>query len=295
MEKPISKSTHYVTATAYNKDLLYLIGEDRGLNNQGVAHTRIIAFDRNQNFYHNGDYNWRGVGIGIAKEPATKVVAIGENGEVFCYAGGKTQIEQIVPRPICLRNMKFIDGLAFACGMKREVFCRTAENTWIAMSADKPKDGENAGLESIAGYSRKEIYSVGWNGEIWKWDGAQWEQCPKLVSQILTSVTCAEDGKVYVCGQSGALISGRNQSWDIIRLNAFSEDFWDLHWFNGKIYLATMNALYTYTATQGLLQVNFGSDAPKTCYRLTSAEGVLFSMGSDDVFCFDGKQWARID
>ncbi len=48
-----------------------------------------------------------------------------------------------------------------------------------------------------------------------------------------------------------------------------------------------MRALYTLT-DRGLVPVDFGDDEPASCYRLTSAEGVLWSVGPDDVFSFDG-------
>jgi hypothetical protein len=72
------------------------------------------------------------------------------------------------------------------------------------------------------------------------------------------------------------------------------EDFWDLHWFNGQLYLATMSRLYTLTEA-GVVPVDFGADAPRTCYRLSDSEGVLWSVGADDVFSYDGAAWSRVD
>jgi hypothetical protein len=40
--------------------------------------------------------------------------------------------------------------------------------------------------------------------------------------------------------------------------------------------------------------VDFGDDTPSTCHRLTSAEGVLWSVGAEDLFSFDGTTWQRI-
>ena len=72
------------------------------------------------------------------------------------------------------------------------------------------------------------------------------------------------------------------------------EDFWDVHWFQGKLYLATAFGLWT--LEDGVLTpVDFGDDAPSSCNRLSSAEDTLWSVGADDVFCFDGTEWTRID
>jgi hypothetical protein len=44
-----------------------------------------------------------------------------------------------------------------------------------------------------------------------------------------------------------------------------------------------------------LVPVDFGKDAPDSCYKLTAAEGVLWSVGQEDLFSYDGKTWTRWD
>jgi hypothetical protein len=293
MDRPISKGSLFISGAARFKDLIYLIAKDRGLLKDEVEHARFIAFYRLK-FGHMGDRNWSAVAIAVAKKPAEKLVAVGEDGDVFTYVGGKAADEVIEPRPVCLRGIGVVDGLAIACGMKRQVYRRDGENTWVAMHAPAPPPRENAGFEAIAGFGSKEMYAVGWNGEIWEWNGRRWQNRTSPTNIILTGVCCAGDDKVYICGQNGTLLAGRHGLWDVIDLEDFTEDFWDVHWFNDTLYLATMTALYTYTSA-GLAPVDFGADGPGTCYRLTDAQGVLWSVGSDDVFSFDGRVWTRVD
>jgi hypothetical protein len=292
-EKPISKSTIFVDGAARFSDLIYVIGKDRKLAEAEVRHARFIGWDRGT-FGHNGDRNWNAVAIGVVRKPAEKMVAIGEDGEVFTYVGGTDTDERIKPKPICLRNIGVVDGLAYACGMNRQVYRRSGENSWQAMHAPAPKRNEDTGFEAIDGFSAKEIYAVGWEGEIWDWDGSKWLSRGSPTNLILTGVCCAGDKKVYACGQNGTLLRGRHDAWDVIDLEEFTDDFWDVHWFKRKLYLATMTELFTYTSA-GLEPVDFGDDAPGSCYRLTDAEGVLWSVGSDDVFSFDGTGWTRVD
>lgn len=294
MDKPISKSTQYVSGAARFSDLIYIIGRDRGLIKDEIEHSRFIGFDRG-NLGHNGDRNWRGVALCVAKLPSERMVAIGEDGQVFTYVGGKHTDERIEPQPTCLRNIGVVDGYAIACGMMRQVYRRGAENSWTAMNAPPPKDDQTAGFEAIAGFSGKEIYAVGWNGEIWEHDGSQWLHRGSPTNLILTGLTCTDNGKVYLCGQRATLLHGRHDLWEVIDLDPFIQDFWDAHWFNDKLYLATITGLFTWTEADGLLPVDFGADQPATCYRLTSAEKVLWSIGTDDVFSFDGTQWTRVD
>jgi hypothetical protein len=293
MERPVSRTTIYVSGAARFADLIYLIGKDRGLVKDDVEHSRFIAFDQLK-FAHMGDRNWSAVAVGVAKKPAEKMVAVGEDGDVFIYVGGKAGDEKIQPNPVCLRGIGAVDGFAIACGMYRQVYKRIDEAVWTAMHAQAPPPGENAGFEAIAGFSGSEIYAVGWNGEIWEWDGTQWLNRTSPTNLILTGVCCAGDAKVYVCGQHGTLLRGRHDIWEVVDLENFPEDFWDVHWFKDSLYLATMTSLYTYTAA-GLAPVAFGADQPATCYRLTDAQGVLWSVGSSDIFSFDGAQWIRVD
>jgi hypothetical protein len=293
MASPVTQNTVFIGGAARFKDLIYVIAKDRGLLQDEVEHTRFVAFD-NGKFCHNGDKNWSAVAVCIARRPTEKMVAIGENGEVLTFVGGKRTEEKITPPPSVLRGIGVVDGLPVACGMKRQVYRRTGDNAWTVMNAPPPPDGENAGFEAIAGYSGKEMYAVGWKGEIWEWDGSQWLKREGPTNLILTGVCCADDGNVYICGQHGTLIRGRHDAWDTVDLGDFTRDLWDIHWFDGKVYLATVTDLYTYSAA-GLAPVDFGPDPPATCYRLTSAEGVLWSVGASDIFSFDGGQWTRVD
>jgi hypothetical protein len=289
MVKPISKHTQYITAAARFKDLVYIIGKDRGLVRDDVNHSRFIGFDAG-NFGHNGDRNWNAVAIGVVKKPKEKMVAVGADGPVFSYVGGAAVDEKIDPAPASLRGLGVVGGFAYACGMKRQVYKRADEKTWVAMHAPAPK--ENAGFEAIAGFSDNEIYAVGWNGEIWEWNGSAWKQAPSLTNLILTSV-CIADEAVYSAGQNGTLLHGRHDQWKVISTNT-KEDFWSVAWFNGKLYVASLTNLYTYENDK-LVPVNFGADRPNSFGNLTHAEGVLWSVGDSDVFMYDGNTWQRID
>lgn len=289
----ISKNSVYTKGAARFSYLVYLVIKDRDLLKQDVEHSRFIGFQRGQ-LGHMGDRNWSTTAVCVARQPVQKLVAISEDGDVFTYAAGKAGDEVIKPTPVVLRGLGVVDGYPIACGMKRQVYRRIADDTWVEMHAPPPREGENAGFEAIAGFNINEMYAVGWNGEIWEWNGQAWLNQTSPTNLILTAVCCGDDGNVYVCGQNGTLIQGRNDSWNLVPLEDIAEDLWDLCWFERKLYLATMTSLYVMTGAN-VAPVHFGPDRPATCGKLTAAEGVMWSIGSDDVFSFDGKQWMRID
>ncbi len=293
MRKPISESSIYVSGAARFRDLIYLVARDRSLEGRGVAHSRFIAFDQGK-FAHMGDRNWTAVATSVVKEPADKMVAVGEDGDVFTYVGGKASDEIIEPRPVALRGVGIVAGLSIACGMRRQVFRRVGDNSWVAMHAPSPASDENAGFEDICGFNLREIYAVGWNGEIWQWDDVRWVNRPSPTNLILTGACCGEDGRVYVCGQNGSLIRGRNDSWELVELGNVTDDLWDICWYKDNVYVSSMTMVFT-LAKDRLLPVDFGADRPTTCGRLTDAEGMLWSIGSADVLSFDGANWTRLD
>ena len=293
MERPISKHTHFISGASRSHDLIYLIAKDRGLTDQDVAHTRFIAFYQLK-FGHMGDRNWNAVALCVAKKPEEKLIAVGESGHVFTYVGGTATDEVIEPSPVALTAVGVIEGFPYACGMNRQVYKRLDENKWVAMHAPSPEHNTITGFQGIAGFSENEIYAVGWKGEIWNWNGSEWINCTSPSDVILTGICCADDGKVYICGQRGQIICGRGDSWKMIDLEYMSEDFWDVIWFENTLYVATMTMLYR-LIDNDLVPVDFGSDIPGTFYLLTQSEGVLWSVGSSDVFSFDGEHWIRVD
>ena len=87
------------------------------------------------------------------------------------------------------------------------------------------------------------------------------------------------------------MFRGRNDAWELIEFDEdVGVDFWDLCWYQNKLYVATMTALYTVDGNH-LSPVDFGDIGSPTCYSLSTAEKVLWSVGRDGVASFDGTNW----
>lgn len=294
MAERASDSREFVRGAARFGDLVYVITKGKALLDEGIAHTSLVAVDQGQ-WADAANTAWDATALAVARKPEEKVVLVGEDGEVLTYVGGKSKEEAITPTPVMIRNAREIDGEVYACGMKRQVFRRTGEKRWVDMSAPRAGDTEKFGFEAIDGYSAGDIYAAGWGGEIWRFDGKAWSDCGSPTNVILTAVCCAGDGVVYAAGQGGVLVRGRQDSWEVVPWEGeVGEDLWDLCWYRDKLYVATMNSLYTLDGN-ALDGVDFSEAGAMTCYSLSQAEGVLWSVGKSDVASFDGTAWTRYD
>ena len=293
-EPPMSSTNEFVRGVAYLGNLVYVITQIKKLLDNDIHHVNLIGV-YNGNWGSAFNTTWDSTAIAAAKLPTPRIVLIGEDGDVATYAAATRQEESITPQPVMIRHAREIGGEVYACGSKRQVFRRTGEKQWRDISAPRAAQTEAMGFEGIDGYADNEIYASGWAGEIWRFDGATWTACASPTNVILTALCCAGDGNVYTCGQNGVLVKGRNDAWAPI---AWEEevtlDLWDVCWFNDKLYVATMFALFTLDGNR-LVPVDFGEMGPVTSYNLTKAEGVLWSIGKADVASFDGTTWTKYD
>jgi hypothetical protein len=288
MKSDFAAAREFVRGAARFHDLCYVLSKGKALLEESIAHTSAVCVD--QGDWADGvDVDWDSTAIAVAKQPSEKMIVIGEDGDVCTYVGGKSSTEAIKPAPRLIRNARTIGGYVYACGMLRQVYRRGGERKWTDISA--PESDEEVGFESIDGFNEKEIYAVGWQGEIWEFDGKKWKDRNSPTNVILTAVCCAGDDNVYVAGQQGVMLRGRHAEWDLIEWEEEVDvDLWDLCWFQDKLYVASNTDLYTLEGN-ALVSVDFGEIETPTCFSLTTAEGVLWSIGKDDVASFDGTTW----
>ncbi len=294
MESKVTDSREFIRSAIGQQNKVYVLTKVKALIEKGIAHTSVIGIDKGL-WCDAANTAWDSTAIAVAKLPSEKLVFISEDGDVCAYGGGNSTKEKIVPFPKMIRNAISIEGHVVACGMLRQVFERVDEGKWLDISAPFPGASEKVGFEAIDGYSLKELYAVGWKGEIWQYDGSIWTNRSGPTNLILSSICCVQDGVVYIGGQEGVLIQGRNDSWEIIEWEEETDiDIWDLCWFEGKLYVASMTDLFTFDKDR-LVVVDFGELEIPTCYSLTEAEGIMWSVGKDDVLSFDGKRWQRYE
>ena len=285
-----------------NSDLRYVIAADDNALREGYTDSSILYCLHQRTWYADA-VPWLGCSETVCHVPAERYLALGTDGSVRATGGG-TKIDEVIascgvdPRKRGpLREIRGIaKGRAYAVGTCRQAYVREDENQWrcideSAQVGDTPIT--DTSFESVDGFSEQEIYMVGWEGEIWKYDGSIFSQQNSPTKLALYKVRCAPDGFVYACGQLGTLLRGRNDQWEVIEHDSTEEDLWGMEVFDGQLYVSSNSFVYRLEDGK-LLPVDFGNEVVRTCYHLSAADGIMWSIGAKDVMEFDGSNWKRI-
>jgi hypothetical protein len=288
------------TGVVRYSDLTYLIATNDAAISEG--YTDSILFTLYRGILYAGIVPWLACSGTVCHVPAERYLMLGTDGSVEASGGGTKMEEAIANCGVDpgkrgpLREIRGIaKGRAYAVGTCRQAYVRDDEDQWRCIDQSAQVGDTlitDTSFESIDGFSEQEIYTVGWEGEIWKYDGSLFTQQNSPTELALYKVRCAPDGFVYACGQLGTLLRGRHDQWEIIKHESTTEDLWGMEVFDGELYVSS--SYFVYRLEDGKLKpVDFGDDIPRTCYHLSAADGIMWSIGSKDVMEFDGSNWTR--
>lgn len=300
----IRKGESITTGVLRKKNFGYLLVSVDELVKENVSFSRIYSVK--DNTFGSLDVDWLACSATVCSIPDERLFAVAQkSGLIQVLGGGEKKIENLSEaqkgfkrKPGLMREIRCIaGGRAYAVGTGRQAYRREAAGVWQCIDEWSQIDSKKLvdySFESIDGFSEEEIYTVGWEGEIWLYNGKKWSQINSPTNLTLHKVKCAEDGFVYIGGKNGMLIRGRKKKWEVVKHERTEEDIWGLEWFDGKLYASTVSLLYHLDGDK-LELANYGeAGTPGTCYHLSVADGVMWSIGAHDVMEFDGKMWKRI-
>jgi hypothetical protein len=280
--------------TIFSRDRIYVLAYSR--NEQG---TRVFRWTGKWDNYY---VPFAARCIGSLAEPSPEIISLSAVGEVHVASpdGLSTElIDDTSEAPMHrgdLRCIKCIDRNIYVAGIGRQVYVRDSAKRWSRFdegTLDPLGSAELVGFESIDGFNKDEIYAVGLNGEIWFCDKSRWRKIDTPTNVGLEKVLCTADGKVFAAGRSGVILCGRRDTWSVLPQDTTDDTFWDMAWFQGQLYLSTTNSLFVSSGT-GIKEVNFGLSTKPTCAYLDANDGVLCSIGCDDMVIFDGNIWKKL-
>jgi hypothetical protein len=271
---------------------------DDELSKDGFSYTKVALFIEN-NWHGGGDFKWDVIAISRIKFPLAQYVMVGVYGEAYFVGGGDMHEEKIEDKELNpsnfgqIRNTKSIEGYLYVCGMKRQVYKRFDVNNWELISYDLTQEKGVFGFESIDGFSENEIYAVGWEGEIWQYDGKIWKSRNSGTKEILIEVVCGGDNNVYTISRGRKLIVGRNETWKTFELN-IPIDILSIAWFDNRLYACSFAQLFEWNGNN-LIPVEITGDKPNSIHKINVGEGKLCIVGSKDLFVLENNEFTRID
>lgn len=294
-----SVDSSFLSCAFFERDIAAVVMKDDDSINNDMPFSYITIYYKGE-WDDGGGTQWDTIGAATTMFPSRQFVIISPQGNALLLGGGDRHEEQIQDGEInpqqfgMLREVRRIGQKAFACGMKRQVYRRDNRDVWTCLTKDIMNDKGVYGFESIDGFSESDIYAVGWEGEIWHFNGSQWSKKDSPTNNILVDVCCAGDGKVYAYARGGKLIIGRDDQWDVVNLEV-PADLWSLAWFQGKLYASSSRDIFVFDGT-AMVPIKIEGDFPRSCqYLSVHNDEVMWSIGSKDIFSFDGATWTRID
>lgn len=301
MKKVWADAYSFVAGVVRNRQLSYLVLSDDAIAANKTPFSSFLGW-RDGDWLDAGQKDWFCAGISYVDAPE-RLLAVGEFGEVYVRGGGQNTREVVgqgkqSPKDRGpLRGVRRIGDRIFVVGMDRQAYVRSKSGVWSSIdSGAKPqKRGKKVtGFEAVDGFDVDEVYAVGWDGAIWRYDGSTWSECDSPAGQVLVDVCCAGNGTVYACGREGLMVSGRQDEWSVLEAEGIDDDIWSLAWFRDRLYAATTTDLFELKKNKWGF-VDTGNEEPDTCYKLSVGDGVLWSIGAKDIISFDGKKWTRIE
>jgi hypothetical protein len=204
-----------------------------------------------------------------------QVTANGESFESIPDAGtGPTRHGYV-------NKMALIGGELYVCGYQRQVY-RREQDRWVHIDHGilAPTDSQGIGFESMDGTGANNIYAVGWEGEIYRYDGKLWHSIDSPTNVQLFEVHCVNEELVYACGQKGIVVRGAGSRWQVLQNEDFVEDLWGVVSFQGHVYVAGFGGVAR-IESDDIVPIDMGFGKLIAGYRLRAAPGLLWSIGND--------------
>jgi hypothetical protein len=188
-----------------------------------------------------------------------------------------------------LSDLRVIDGTLYAVGVGRQVYRRT-DSQWSRFDGELRVNSTTVGFRAIDGLGQDTIHAVGYNGDIWYFDGRGWKQADSPTNQTLEAVRVVSHNLCFACGKAGVVLRGFRDSWELID-NQVHENFWAVESFKNRVYLASTEGIYI---LENDTVQNFDIGRKAEGRRLYSNGEEMWSMEHQELWVFDGTSWQEI-
>jgi hypothetical protein len=193
-------------------------------------------------------------------------------------------------------RIRLIGGRPYVCGFAGQIYTLEG-STWVHMDDGivEPEGNANSlDLEGIHGTGPDNIYVVGSEGFLARWNGKTWTRIKLMTNSYLAGVRAFARDHVVAVGNNGTIIEWAGEGWTvdtIPRQGILS----DVERFDGKLYVASAGKLLVRNGkTWDEIRVPRLKERPEAI-RLAVGDGRLWVMGSKRVHSYDGTWRVHID
>lgn len=291
----------FLCGCAASSELIFFAKELDDLVEHDTENTSFFVMFGNDWYKYQFAGAWSAISMATLKPPGgdRAVVAISPRGAYWeVEPASLNEVNgEIGEAKGTLRALATVDNVIYACGMGRIVLRRNAPGKWNEIGPGKKGEDNNLviGFEDLAGFSADDMYAVGWLGEIWQFKKGTWQPLDSPVSANLNAVCCAPDGKVYIVGNDGVMLRGRNDLWEVLETDR-TDNLMDVAFYDNTVYVTTDFEILKLEDDFMTAEDAFADpdDLPETCLHLLPAEGALISMGTKDLFRLHKSVWERL-
>ena len=261
-------------------------------------HTVVIYRAPESLDWEAGGFISRGTASAAPNASNDAVLFIDENGTVGQFqpgVGSRFEIRKPDPRYLgrAIRFLKNIDGQLWAGGAGHTLHLAEPGGAWSEVTTEAMEQTPNPrGFEAAAGFSRDEVYFVGWNGSIWSRIGGTWSQIESPTNLLLSCVGVGDD-RVFAGGKVGTILEGRGDDWRILEHDLTDHQLFDIVTFNGATYFSGFFGLLK--LEDGVLEEEWiiGGEFETAGTMFVGPSG-LWSVGSTTLALNDGSGWQTV-
>ncbi len=239
-----------------------------------------------------------------------EALIVDDNGTVFYMGLGENKK---LENTICISTLpgvsgiKMIDGKVYGVSVARSVAVRNKASDWEKISSETMWNNElsalSNGFADIDGFSKDDLYAVGGNADVWRYDGKDWIPLDVVSDMLPRTVCCAEDGFVYIGGVWGDVLRGRGDEWEYyIPKNAnkdyggASRGFTRSVSYQGRVYLSgeSIGTYYIDHNSDNITPQPYdfnGEIEPFSARFMSVGYGKMMFANQYRIALYDGEKW----
>ena len=272
-----------------------------------------IVFSYNDNENIEKRYYFQGYGDFVFPKVAgrpekNEVCVVDMHNHVYVYDADEDGLEEKHPHAIegsesvsVPTQVARIGDNIYTVSNPRRMHKRTGKNQWEDMTNDLPipaaflaEKGEamvSHNWKDLSGFSEQDIYTGGGIGEVFRFDGKNWQQCDFPSNELIHNVCCG-DKEVYVGGNLGRLWVGREDKWRLVSEQEFTMPWKDIAFFQGRVLMGSDYGLWELKDDEVVR-----ADVPDQVQLCSGSIDVshdgnhLLTAGQNGASLFDGKKW----